>query len=623
MLLYNNLHKENTMTKPQLVSIQTLNELPRVNEVRFSGDGRHLLYSASEGSQGVLYARTQTGKPIGISADQNVRGGIGYGGGEFGVYKDMAIFADRTGSLYKTNILRHAHPVHISPAWGSCGSPMISPNGQWVLYVFQDGERDGLAVTRSTGIGWPSQLAMGADFYMQPCWHPAGEQIAWVEWDHPHMPWEASRVKWGEVGGMQVKLFEENWVAGDMGRSASQPCFSPDGKWLSYLIRDGDWDNLVLFNLKRRTHKVLVHGDGFHLRLPEWLQGMRSYAWLHHSQGIIYTRYSKGRASLWRLEIPRGKSAPIDTGDIQWITQLDSSPVNEDLVFLGSSPHIPKTICVIQEGKLKYSQSRLESEVGRTVDEPQEITFQTADGQKSFAFLYNSQNQDTRKTPLVIHIHGGPTSASSLSFSSDAAWFTSRGYAYAQLNYRGSSGFGYSFQESLRHQWGIVDAEDTYFLARHLIDEALADPNRIAVMGSSAGGYTVLRALIGYPGFFKAGICSYGVSDLLADAQNTHKFERYYHQFLTGDLSKNRKRFIERSPINQIDCIKDPVALFHGDSDKVVAVDQTIEIYEKLKSNQTPCILRIYEGEGHGFREPENVTDYYNRIESFLKKYLK
>jgi dipeptidyl aminopeptidase/acylaminoacyl peptidase len=165
--------------------------------------------------------------------------------------------------------------------------------------------------------------------------------------------------------------------------------------------------------------------------------------------------------------------------------------------------------------------------------------------------------------------------------------------------------------------------EDTYFLAKYLIEKGVAHPDRIVLMGSSAGGYTVLRTLITYPGFFKAGICSYGVSDLLADARNTHKFERFYHQFLIGDLTKNRKRFVERSPINHIDQIKDPVALFHGDNDKVVDLGQTLGIYEKLKANNIPCKLKVYEGEGHGFREPENVMDYYNRIEIFLGKYLK
>lgn len=611
------------MTKSQPVSIGTLNLLPRVNDVRFSGDGRFILYSSSEGTQGILYARSRAGKPFAVSAELNVRGGIGYGGGEFGVHKDLAYFTDKNGSLYKTNILRRTVPVRIIPAWGACAGPVVSPNGQWVLYVFQDGEYDGLAVTRTTGIGWPSQLVIGSDFYMQPCWHPSGEQIAWVEWDHPHMPWEASRVKVGEVDGIQVKLFEEVWVAGGEGRSASQPNFSPDGKYLSYIIRDGEWDNLVLYNLKRRMHKVLVRGDGFHLRLPEWVQGMRSFAWLYDSKSIVYTKYAFGQASLWRMDISKGKSTPIDTGEINWITQLDSSPVNEDLAFLGSSPRVPKLICVLQEGKLQFRQTSLEKEVGQQIEKPEEISFQSGDGHMGFAFLYKPQASNPQKYPLVIHIHGGPTSAINLSFSSDAVWFTSRGYAYAQLNYRGSSGYGYSYQEALGHQWGIVDVEDTYFLAKYLIDMGIAHSERIVVMGSSAGGYTVLRALITYPGFFKTGICSYGVSDLLADARNTHKFERYYHQFLTGDLSRNRKRFIERSPINHIGRIKDPVALFHGDNDQVVDVGQTLEIYKKLKDNNIPCKLKIYEGEGHGFREPENVDDYYKRIESFLRQYLK
>ena len=605
------------------MTIETLNLLPRFNDVRFSADGRFLLYSASAGSQGALFARTLSGQPFPISGTQNVRGGIGYGGGEFSVHADMAVFADKSGSLYKTPILRHSQPVRITPSWGASGSSVGSPDGKWVLYVFQDGERDGLAVTRTTGITWPAQLAMGADFYMQPCWHPSGEKIAWVEWDHPLMPWEASRIKLGELGGMQIKLFEEGWIAGGENKSASQPCFSPDGKWLSYLLRDGDWDNLMLYNLKRRTHKLLVKGDGFHLRLPEWIQGMRAYAWHHNSEKIIYTRFVGGRASLWQVDVKKGMSAQLDTHEIQWITQVDCSPVNDDLVFLGSSPQIPKQICVFHDGKLKITQSSLEKELGKQIEQPEEIVFPTAGSQSAHAYFYKPKGEGLEPLPLVIHIHGGPTAASTLAFSSDAAWFTSRGYAYALLNYRGSSGYGYTYQDALRHQWGIVDVEDTYYLARHLIEKGWVHPDRIAVMGSSAGGYTVLRALISYPGFFKAGICSYGVSDLISDARNTHKFERFYHRFLTGALPRDRERFIERSPINHIDRIQDPLALFHGDADRVVAVEQTLKIYERLQANGTPCSLKIYEGEGHGFREPENVADYYGRIEDFLNKFLK
>ena len=605
------------------VTIQSLNQLPRINDLRFSADGHFLVWSQSKGTQGVLYARTLRGEPFKISGNLNVRGGIGYGGGEFGLRANMAIFTEKSGSLYKTRIIKQANPFRISPAWGSCGSPVISPDGKWALYVFQDGEINGLAVTHTHGITWPSQLAMGADFYMQPCWHPSGEKIAWAEWDHPSMPWDSSRIKIGELGGMQLRLFEEHWIAGGEGYSASQPYYSPDGKWLSYIIRDGDWDNLMLYHLKMRTHKAVVKGNGFHLRLPEWIQGMRSYAWHYSSRQILYTRYSHGQATLWRVDVIKGKSEQIDTGGIRWITQLDASPFNDDIVFLGSSPKIPKQICLIRSGKLRYRQSVLEQELGDMAVEPEEFEFPSGGGQVAYGYLYLPQNGSQAPFPLVLHIHGGPTSSSPQLFSGDAAWFTSRGYAYAQLNYRGSSGYGYAYQNALKHQWGIVDVEDAYYLVKYLIDKGLAQSKKIAVMGTSAGGYSVLRALIAYPGFFKAGICSYGVSDLLSDAKNTHKFEKYYHRFLTGDLARNKKRFIDRSPINRIDEIKDPLALFHGDEDRVVSLSQTLEIYEKLKANRTPCTLTVYEGEGHGFRNPENIEDYYEKIQSFLKKYLK
>ena len=164
--------------------------------------------------------------------------------------------------------------------------------------------------------------------------------------------------------------------------------------------------------------------------------------------------------------------------------------------------------------------------------------------------------------------------------------------------------------------------KDTIAFAKALIDQGLAFPGRMAVIGSSAGGFTVLNILIRQPGLFKAGICSYGVSDLLEDARNTHKFEKYYHQFLIGNLKKDRQRFIERSPINHIEKIKDPVALFHGDEDKVVSLGQTLAIYEKLQKNGIPCELKVYEGEGHGFRKPETLNDFYEKIDAFLKKYL-
>ena len=483
--------------------------------------------------------------------------------------KHGVVFPDRSGSLFTSAFLGKTNPKAITPAWGSAAAPAFSPDGKWVIYCYHAGGTDGLALTRTHGLTWPTQLVLGADFYMQPVWHPSGERIAWVEWDHPDMPWDASRIKIGELGGMQLRLLEEHWIAGGKDHSASQPQFSPDGKWLSYILRDGEWDNLVLYNLKKRVHKVLVQGNGYHLRQPEWIQGMRSYGWNSSSTALYYFRYAHGETTLWKVNVSKGKSEKLDISPIQWAVQMDVSPKNDDLVFLGSSPKIPKQICRYRNDRLHFAPSDLEKEAGEHCSEPTEITFPIPNGKSGFGFYYPPLNSNQNvKPPLILSVHGGPTSANSKTFNSEAAYFVSRGYAYAQVNYRGSSGYGYAYQNALRHQWGIADVEDTIAFAQVLIDQGLAFPGRMAVIGSSAGGFTVLNILIRQPGFFKAGICSYGVSDLLEDARNTHKFEKYYHQFLIGDLKKNRQRFIDRSPINHIEKIKDPVALFHGDEDK-------------------------------------------------------
>ena len=165
----------------------------------------------------------------------------------------------------------------------------------------------------------------------------------------------------------------------------------------------------------------------------------------------------------------------------------------------------------------------------------------------------------------------------------------------------------------------VVTSKETY----QQIDKGLIDKDKIAVMGSSAGGFSVLNLLIKHPGLFNAAICSYAVSDLVDDARHTHKFERYYHRFLTGDFSTEYDRFVQRSPITHINKIKDPVALFHGSDDVVVSPKQSRRIYESLAQRNIPCIVKIYEGEGHGFRTQENIEDYYTTALDFLYTHLK
>ena len=608
------------------LTLQDLDQIRHFNEVKFDRKGSKLYYLESINGQGSIFQSEPDDKPLKISGDFNVRGTVGYGGGEFDVGSSKLAFTEKSGRLYRVDLQQGNAIKPITPVQDGAAAPAISADEQWVLYVYQQEDTNGLAIARMHELTQPGQLVLGADFYMQPVWHPSGEMIAWAEYDHPNMPWMASRVKIGKVGGMQIHLQEESWIDGSEGFAASQPHFSPDGKWLSYIRREENWDSLVLYDIENHEKHTLLPPDGCHLCLPNWVQGMRSYAWCGEGQDIIYFSYLRGRTTLWKVNLRSGRSEPIDISPVRRGTQIDVSMQDDRPAFLGISTKQPvqvwlvssqKTTAVVKNDTVHWDE--------KAITEPQEIIFQSEDHTDIFGIYYPPgilSRQKDGLPPLILDIHSGPTDQDSLCFSSKAAYFTTRGYAYALINYRGSSGFGYDYMEALRHSWGIVDVEDTQKFAQELVKRGLADPVRLVLRGSSAGGFTALNALIQSPGLFRAAICSYAVSNLVEDAENTHKFERFYHRFLTGSLENDYQRFIDRSPIFHIDKINDPIALFHGDSDKVVSVQQSIEIYEKLSKRGVPCILKIYEGEGHGFRKAETIQDYYQRVEEFLEEHL-
>jgi dipeptidyl aminopeptidase/acylaminoacyl peptidase len=256
---------------------------------------------------------------------------------------------------------------------------------------------------------------------------------------------------------------------------------------------------------------------------------------------------------------------------------------------------------------------------------PQPLTWNTAEGTPVYGLYYpptSSLYQGSGLPPAIIYVHGGPTSQSVASYSGDTAFFTSRGYAVLVVNYRGSTGYGRSYMLSLRHRWGDVDVEDSVSGARALVSQGLADPARLVIRGGSAGGYTVLNALIRYPGQFKAGVCSYGVSSLFNLARDTHKFEERYTDSMVGPLPEASALYREWSPIYHAERIQDALAVFQGSEDKVVPPDQSESIVAVLRQRGVPHIYRLYEGEGHGFRKSEHIIAYFKDVELFLQQYV-
>ncbi len=222
--------------------------------------------------------------------------------------------------------------------------PQDSPDGQYTLAVFSDGVTDLISIIDNNGNEWPVQLIKGADFYMSPRWHPGGKIIAWIEWNHPDMPWDGTRLMLGRLEGNPPKLIDSHSVAGDLDQPVCQPQFSSDGRYLSYLVSNGEWEDLVLLELQTGLSRVLVKGEGFQLAQPAWVQGMRFYGWSHDNHEILYIQNQGGFASLWRVEIESGDTVQIDTSPYTWLSQLAVSRTNYEAAFLASAPGIPTRV---------------------------------------------------------------------------------------------------------------------------------------------------------------------------------------------------------------------------------------------------------------------------------------
>ena len=591
----------------------------RLEDAQFDSDGSLLWLEALSGVT-ALMVKKGADAARDISAGLKIGGGVGYGGGDFTVRSGVSIFASG-GRLYRVS-LESGLPRPITPQFGDCAAPVISPDGSQVLFVHTYEGADCLALVDSQGQGWPHKLINGSDFYMQPTWHPDGRQIAWIEWNHPQMPWDGTRLMLARLNGGQ--LSDRQQIFGSESLPVFQPEFSADGRFLAFLANDGEWDSLNLLDLASGQKRVLVQDAA--LMEPAWVQGIRLFAWSADSRSIYYLKNENGWRSLWLLDVASGETHALDFSPYTWISQIAASPAGNVLALIASASRIPTRVVTLENGQQRIERrSTGEALTFDELPEPRPIDWPASDGTVVHALYYpptSPRFSSDGLPPAIVNIHGGPTSARVSSYNADAAYFATRGYAYLEVNYRGSSGYGRNYMLMLRQKWGLLDTEDAAGAAGALAALGLADPGRIVIMGGSSGGYTVLNALIHFPGVFKVGVNLFGVANLFDFIIGTHKFEERYNDSLVGTLPEAAERFKAWSPVFHAEQIKDPVAVFQGADDKVVPPAHSEQIVAALRANNVPHIYKLYPGEGHGFRKKETIIDFYESLEKFLKQYL-
>lgn len=560
-----------------------------------------------------------------------------YGGGSFAVRGEAVVVScDADGRLYRADRLGDTEPVPLTPE-GPWRYADLWPDPRAARLVAVRETHDAarpddprlvvneivsLALDGSDREGRP--LLSGPDFVAAPRLSPDGRWLAWVEWDLPSMPWDASRLRVapvradGTLGGAAT-------LAGGDGVSVAQPVWSPSGV-LHAVSDETGWWNLRRFapgadGRPEGPGRPVAPAEAEFAR-PAWVLGLSSYAFAPDGS-ILATPRSAGRDRLVRVG-PDGDVVEVETP----FTEFSGLRADGDaIVAIAAGPHDGPALL-----RLEARSGRPAGVLARSLPSPldpavlpagEPISFPTADGTLARALYFAPANAhcvapEGELPPLIVQVHGGPTSAAWSALSLDRAFFTSRGIAVVDVDYRGSSGYGRPYRDALNGGWGERDVDDAVAAARHLAARGDVDPARMAVRGGSAGGFTALACLAFRPDAFAAGISLYGIADLELLRGDTHKFESGYEEQLVGPWETHRALWRERSPIHALGRIRAPLLLFQGLDDRVVPPSQLDAMEAAFRSAGQPHVAIRFEGEGHGFRGAETRRAQYRAEIGFL-----
>ncbi|MDE3738712.1 prolyl oligopeptidase family serine peptidase [Pseudomonas resinovorans] len=517
-----------------------------------------------------------------------------YGGGAFCLLDEGVAFVNEADQQLYVQVLSGV-PAALTGTPG-CRYGDLWPGERAVLAVEEDRGVHRLVSIALEG-GHRQVLVEGADFYAAPRISPDGQTLAWIEWSRPAQPWTQTRLclRQRQGGGWGPT---EIVAGGEGGESLQQPRFDDEGRLHCLSDRNGWWQPWRLDVQGWRPLPAVLADHAF----APWQLGACSYlpetglrSWLVNGQGYL----------------AGGNGVPLATGFSRF-RQLAADERNDYCIAAGVQS--ASAVLAIDRGSgavkvLAGGECGLAEE---EVSTPRPLRFAVGAGEWAHAFFYPPRNTrhlgpEGQRPPLLVFCHGGPTSACQPVFDPCIQFWTQRGFAVADLDYRGSSGYGRAYRQRLAGSWGDVDVEDAKALLDHLAGQGLVDRQRAFIRGASAGGFTTLLALVGDTPF-RGGASYYGVSDPLVLREKTHKFEADYLDWLIGDPERDAERYRQRTPVLRAGEIGAPVIFFQGGRDAVVVPEQTAAMVTALHAAGRQAECHVYPEEQHGFRRAANLA---------------
>ena len=554
-----------------------------------------------------------------------------YGGGAFAVGANGELFFSRDADRRLYRLCRGGEPTPITHADSHRYADLaIDAARHRLVCVREDhggagagAEPVNTIVAIELDSGRETVLASGHDFFSNPRLSPDGGQLAWLSWDHPRMPWQGSDLHVARIDGAGL-LAAARHVAGGASESIFQPEWSPTGDLCFVSDRSGWW-NLY----RERGGRVeALHAMEAEFGEPQWQFAMSMYGF--DADGDIVCIYERGgRSHLARLDPRTGALTDIAT---PYCLVRDLHVGNGFVACrAGAEREAECIVRIALDGKSAAQVIRRSTDVDALpgdISAAEAIEFPTEGERTAHAFFYAPANaafvgEPATLPPLLVISHGGPTGATNAMLRPALQYWTQRGFAVVDVNYGGSAGYGRAYRERLDGAWGVVDVDDVVNAARHLVASGRVDPQRLAIRGASAGGYTTLAALA-FRSVFHAGASHYGVSDLESLARDTHKFESRYLDSLVGPYPERADLYRVRSPIHFVDRISSALILFQGAEDKAVPPSQAASMFAAVRAKGLPVAYLLFEGEQHGFRQAAHIRRaleaelaFYGRIFGF------